>query len=120
MSEKLPEFIKINDDGAEITLSSKKTKISGIIVDRIKMAMPTAGTLRIAQVKYPSSNADQEAYTFSSICAVTPEELDALTVRDYSRVQLAYRFLTTELGTIEGGPEGSGDAAGEQSALPTL
>ncbi len=120
MSEKTPDYIELNDDGAIVKLSSKKTKISGITVDRINMTMPTAGTLRIAQIKHPSSNADQEAYIFSSICAVTAEELDAMTVRDYSRVQLAYRFLTSELGTIENGPKGSNDAAVNQSALPTL
>ncbi len=120
MSEKIPVYIKITDTGATVALSSKNTKISGVLVDRIQMTMPTAGLLRIAQIQHPGSNADQEAYLFSSICSMTAEELDAMTVRDYARVQLAYRFLTSELGEFEAGPQGGNDAPGEQSALPTL
>lgn len=120
MAEKIPAYIELSDDGAVIVLSSKKMKISGVLVDRIKMSMPTAGILRIAQVQHPGSNADQESYLFSSLCGLTTEELDAMTVRDYTRVQLAYRFLTSELGEIENRSQGSGNQAGDQSALPTL
>lgn len=120
MSMKIPAYIKLTDDGADILLSSKKTKINGVVIDRIKMAMPKAGLLRIAQVKYPGSNVEQESYIFCSTCALSLEELDSLDARDYERVQLAYRFLTSELGEIENRSQGSNDTAGEQSALPTL
>lgn len=120
MVEKIPSYIELSDDGAVIKLSSKKTKIGGILVDHLKMTMPTAGILRISQVKHPASNADQEAYIFSSICSITTEELDTLIARDYSRVQLAYRFLVSELGEVEDGHQGSNESAGNQTALPTL
>lgn len=120
MSMKIPAYIKLTEDGADILLSSKKTKINGVVIDRIKMAMPKAGLLRMAQVKYPGSNVEQESYIFCSACTLTQEELDSLDARDYERVQLAYRFLTSELGELEAGPQGGADAPGEQSALPTL
>lgn len=92
MTEK-PDYVTENPDGTlSIALRSGVT-ISGAKVTALTMREPTVAD-QIAVSGMSGGDAAKEVALFANLCAVTPEEIKGLTMRDYTRVQKGYgRFF---------------------------
>lgn len=90
MSE-VPAYLTINDDNIVIELK-KGVDIDGVTVKSVTMREPTVSD-NIAMDTTKGSDAIKEVTYFANLCGVAPDDLKALTFRDYSRLQKAYSFF---------------------------
>jgi hypothetical protein len=67
--------------------------VHGATVSEIKMRMPLVRDMRRAK-KGAEDAADQEVRLFADLCELSPEDIDALSVRDYGKLQEAFRGFT--------------------------
>lgn len=86
------EFVKYGDGFADITLD-KGIKLDGATVKSLRMREPTVRDNRAAG-KVVGDNADVEVTLFANLCNVTPDDMNDMTQRDYTRVQAAYTGFT--------------------------
>ena len=98
MTEKnqLPEYLKETATGDfEITLA-KSLDIDGAKVGVIVMREPTVQDLLAAEMQSKGqSDAVQEIMMFSNLCSVTPDQIKEATLKDYRRIQEAFKLFTT-------------------------
>lgn len=87
-----PEYVKESAGFADITLRSAAT-IAGAKVSFVRMREPTAGD-HLAYSEQPGSEAAKEIALFANLCEIAPEDIRALTVRNYRRLQDAYGVFT--------------------------
>ena len=67
----------------------------------LRMREPTVGD-QLAAEKMPGSAAEKEVRVMANLCEVPPDEFQRLPLRDYARVQDAYRdFIECDPGTSE-------------------
>lgn len=93
MENKLPEYLKFNDDGsADITLS-RPADIGGTKVSVLRMREPTVGDQEIA-FQISGSDAAKEITMFANLCGVAPDDVRKFPLRDYGRMQKAYSVFT--------------------------
>ena len=93
MENKLPQYLKINDDGsADITLS-RPADIGGAKVAVLRMREPTVGDQEIA-FQMSGSDAAKEISMFANLCGVAPDDVRKFPLRDYGRLQKAYSVFT--------------------------
>ena len=93
MENKLPEYLKFNDDGsADITLS-RPADIGGTKVSVLRMREPTVGDQEIA-FQISGSDAAKEITMFANQCGVAPDDVRKFPLRDYGRMQKAYSVFT--------------------------
>ena len=89
MENKLPQYLKINDDGsADITLS-RPADIGGAKVAVLRMREPTVGDQEIT-TQMTGSDATREITAFANLCGLAPDDIRTLPMRDYGRLQRAY------------------------------
>lgn len=79
-----PDYIDLDGSKATITLTNG---------DKITMREPTVKDLRAANRSSKSSE-EVELSLIANLCEVAPPELDALTLRNYARVQEAFKLFT--------------------------
>lgn len=93
MENKLPEYLKINDDySADITLS-RPADIGGVKVTVLRMREPTVADQEIA-LQVASSDASREIALFANLCGVAPDDLRKFPLRDHGRLQKAFGVFT--------------------------
>lgn len=88
---KTPDFITEGDGFATVTLA-RGLKLDGATVKSVRMREPTvADQLAIDNIAGQSA---KEIALLANLCEVTPADLQALTLKDYSRLQVAFsRFI---------------------------
>lgn len=79
-----PEYIELDGNKATILLTDGST---------ITMREPTVKDLRAAN-KSSKSSEDVELSLLANLTELSPAELDALTLRNYGRVQEAFKLFT--------------------------
>jgi len=79
-----PDYIELDDGKATITLTDGKT---------ITMREPTVKDLRVANKKSKNSE-EVELALIADLCEVAPTDIDALTLKNYGRVQEAFKLFT--------------------------
>jgi len=89
---KLPDFITEDDGFMTITLRSKAT-INGEKVETLRMREPTVDDINVMQ-KMKGDDAGKEVKIISNLCEITPSEVSALTLRNFGRVQEAFKLFT--------------------------
>lgn len=98
MTEKnqLPGYlIETAADDFEITLA-KALDVDGAKVNVIAMREPTVQDLLAAEMQSKGqSDAFQEIMMFSNLCSITPDQIKATTLKDYRRIQEAFKLFTT-------------------------
>ncbi|TCB36842.1 phage tail assembly protein [Acinetobacter sp. ANC 4910] len=94
MTQQLPEYISEVAEGYKITLL-KPLDIDGAKVSEIVMREPTVQDLLAAEMQAKSLGAaKQEIVMFANLCDVTPEQIQATTLRNYGRLQAAFKLFT--------------------------
>jgi len=82
------QHIKINADGSATVTLAKGVEVSGARVMVMTLREPTVAD-QIAAQESGRNAAHQEVTLISNLAQITPEELGALTLRDYRRLQEA-------------------------------
>ena len=87
---KQPEWLKYNDDGsADITLS-RPCEFSGVKQSVVRMREPTVGDQEVVS-NMSGSDAEREIMAFANLCELVPDDLRKMPLRDFMRMQTAYR-----------------------------
>lgn len=70
-------------------------KIDGVAVGELTMREPSVEDM-LAAKKSGKAPEDVEILLFANLCEVAPETIRGLTLRDYGRLQAAFRKLTED------------------------
>ena len=93
MSEStMPEYLTETDDGLNIELS-KAVEIDGAQTKTVTMREPTVqDQLDVQAIK--GSEAHREVTLMANLCNLTPDQVKAMTMRNYRRLQAALEVFT--------------------------
>jgi hypothetical protein len=87
---KQPEWLKYNDDGsADITLS-RPAELNNMKQSVVRMREPTVRDQE-AVSEMSGTDASREIHAFANLCDLSPEDLRQMPLRDFMRLQTAYR-----------------------------
>ncbi len=86
-----PDFITENPDGTATIALTRPHQLGGATTDKVTMREPTVGDQLAASKGTPAQN---EVALFANLCEVAPDEIKALPLRDYRRLQDAYMLFT--------------------------
>ena len=90
----LPSYIQEAAEGFKITLT-KPINIDGAQVSEVIMREPTVQDLLAAEmIAKGQSAANQEITMFANLCTVLPDQIKGLTMRNYGRLQAAFKLFT--------------------------
>lgn len=93
---KTPNWLTEEDDGA-VTISFKDLKklpvLDGTEVSKLTMREPTVQDQLTAD-KANTHQGDAEIMIFANLTEQSPDAINGLTLRQYGRLQEAYRFFT--------------------------
>lgn len=93
MTNKIPEFVTENADGSLAIRLAKPIVVDGVPQSVIQMREPTVGDEIAAQTS-PGGSAGFEVTLFGNLTMLPPDALRAMTIRNYRRLQEAYRLFT--------------------------
>jgi hypothetical protein len=88
------DFLKEYDGGVQITMATP-ADIGGGKVSTLKLREPTVRDLEAAQKSSSGDEAANEIQLFANLLEITVEEVRALKVRNYRRVQEGYKLFTS-------------------------
>lgn len=94
-ADKLPEWLVVTPEHAVVTLT-KPSIVNGLKVDTITMRSPTLKESRDSNEAHPKDENAAEMMLFTSLCTAGKADLEALSVKDYVRLQRGYFRLVTE------------------------
>ena len=94
-TKKLPSWLVLTDEGATITLR-KAADINQIKVNRLSMRAPTVKDVQMATVQAGGDAEKRELILFASLTDAGPNDLVALGIVDYSRIQAGYFRLVED------------------------
>ena len=84
---KAEDCVKYNEGDAVVTLS-RPAKVHGQLVETITMREPTVRDQKAAQ-RFDDA-VDVEINAVANLCNMTPDDVEALPLRDFRRLQVAY------------------------------
>lgn len=90
MTKEKPDYIKLSEGKAEVTLS-RPLEIDGAKVHVLTMREPTVDD-QIAAEKMGTGGEADRAY-MANLCMVTPDDIGRLPLRDFKRLQEAFGFF---------------------------
>ena len=89
----LPEFLTENDDGSTTITLTRERQLSTGATTTVKMRETTAGDMVDAQ-KSSKTGGEKEIVAYANLCELTHDDICSLTLRDYSRLQVAFSFMS--------------------------
>lgn len=89
-----PEWLEDGEGIIDITLS-RPAKVSGAETPKLRMREPTVNDQLIAE-EYKGSDAQKEVMMVANLCEVSPEDIRALPLRDYKRLQTAFLRFSSD------------------------
>lgn len=95
--KKLPTWLTVTDDMAQITLS-KPSQINGVQTDRLTMRAPTVRDVRASNATSNGDDEQREMTLFASLTQSGQGDLEGLKLTDYQRLQAAYFRLVQDDG----------------------
>lgn len=90
MTTKTPDYIKLSDGKAEVTLS-RQLEIDGAKINVLTMREPTVDD-QIAAEKMGVGGEAEKSY-MANLCMVSPDDIGRLPLRDFKRLQEAFGFF---------------------------
>lgn len=84
-----PDYLKKNDGHTVITLN-RPAKINGVDTKQLTMREPTVGD-QLASEKMNDEGGEADCAYIANLCAITPDELKSLTLRDFKRLKEAFQ-----------------------------
>ncbi|MEX3924414.1 phage tail assembly protein [Paraburkholderia sp. BR10936] len=92
-AKKLPEYLKLNDDGSiNITLSRAIT-VNSATLGYVTMREPSVNDHLVGR-RTAGTEEDKEIALFGNLCTLTPADIGNVKLRDYVRMQEAYACFT--------------------------
>lgn len=92
----LPTWLNVEADGSAATVTLRKpATIDGVERKRLTLRAPCVRDVRIAQ-KTGQDEAEREQHLFARLADVAPDDIDALRLTDYQRVQQGYFRLASD------------------------
>lgn len=88
-----PVYITEADGTSVITLASSAT-IDGVQVSEIRMREPTVGDMKRMQAMR-GGDAEKEISAIANVCEIMPKDVEALTLRNFGRLQEAFKLFTS-------------------------
>lgn len=95
MSNKTPSWMAVADDAVTVTLT-RPSEANGVTVGSLRLRAPTVRDVRSAQKTGDFDDEQRELNLFASLAEVGQKDLEALTLKDYTRLQAAYFRLVRE------------------------
>lgn len=97
-NREIPDYINVAEDGSTVTVTLSRPKdFDGVKREAITLREPTAGEQKRFQTTAnasPKAVADSEVRFFAALAdGLTPENFDALPLRDYNRVAVGFSFF---------------------------
>ncbi|KOR15877.1 hypothetical protein ABW55_06555 [Acinetobacter sp. C15] len=90
----LPEYIVECAEGYKISLN-KPITIDSASVQVLTMREPTVQDMLVAEMQAKGqSEANQEIAMFANLCSVAPDNIKGATLKDYRRIQEAFKLFT--------------------------
>ena len=86
------KFVTDNGDGTADIALSRPLDISGTKVATLRMREPTVED-QITMDSTPGSDSVKEISLMANLCMQTPQDLRRLPLRDYNRVQAAFKLF---------------------------
>ena len=93
----LPSYLNVTDEGAVVTLT-RPAHMNGVPVDSLLMRAPSVRYSRAATRAAEGDPEKRELILFSSLTQVGVSDLEAMPLRDYTRLQRGYFRLLREDG----------------------
>lgn len=87
-TEKTPDYIVQGDGHADITLV-RGLNVAGAKVFVVRMREPTVAD-QLASDEFKGTDAAKEIFMMANLCEQAPDDLKALTLKDYKRMQTAF------------------------------
>ncbi len=91
----LPKWLEFTEDGFRIGLKYP-TELNGVQVDTVSMRAPCVRDVRAAQAASNGDAEQRELALFASLTQTPEEDLVALKMVDYMRLQAGYFRLVTD------------------------
>jgi hypothetical protein len=92
---KTPNWLELTADAVIVTLS-KPTQANSVQVDKLRLRAPTVRDIRAAQQTGGGDDEQREMNLFASLAEVSTNDLEGLTLKDYSRLQAGYFRLVQD------------------------
>lgn len=86
------DYLRQEEGHIVITLA-RREKINGDNVETLTMREPTVADWKRSSNR-AGSEADKEIFGMANLCSVTPNELEAFSLRNFTRVQEAFALFT--------------------------
>ena len=90
-----PQWLNLAADRVTVRLS-RPSEANGIQVDSLTLRAPTVRDMRNAQAGGASDDEQRELNLFASLAEVGIKDLEALTLKDYGRLQAGYFRLVQD------------------------
>ena len=87
-TKKTPDWLKEGEGFTDITLS-RPLDVAGSKVSTVRMREPLVRD-QTAIKKMDTDAEEKEIALFANLCGLVPDDLDAMPMKDYSRLQTAY------------------------------
>lgn len=94
-STPIPSWMTLAADRVTVKLTVP-SEANGVRVDTLSLRAPTVRDLRIARQTAPNDEEQQDLNLFASLAEVSTKDLDALTLKDFNRIQAGYFRLVRE------------------------
>lgn len=90
MSDTAPEYLEMADDGSHVDITlPRPATFAGVEQQKLRMREPTVNDQVVAS-EMKGSDATREISMFANLCEVSPDEIRALPMRSFARVQKGY------------------------------
>lgn len=111
MSQKTNKFVTLGSGSVSVKLS-KPVGLNGVLSDTIVMREPTIGDMRKTAKLAKDDAGAQEIFLFANLAGCSPQDIEQLSVKDYSRLQEGYfRLVRDDEDAWEGSAEDNGTQA---------
>ena len=84
------DYLRANADGSVTVALARGYARDGAQINVVTMREPTVGD-QIAAEAAGATNAAREVALFGALCQLTPSEVTSIKMKDYGRLQVAYR-----------------------------
>lgn len=96
MTQQLPEYITETAEGDYQVTLSKAVDIDGAKVSVLTLREPTVQDMLAAELQSKGQGAaQQEINLLANLCDVAPEHIKSMTLKNYSRLQEAFKLFTS-------------------------
>jgi hypothetical protein len=92
---KTPAWLELRADAVTVTLS-KVIEANSVQVDKLTLRAPTVRDIRAATQASNGDDEQRELILFASLAEVSPNDLETLALKDYTRLQAGYFRLVQD------------------------